>query len=79
MFMFVIILMGLLATGLDQVTAWSAVSATLNNVGPGLGAVAQNYAHIPPESKWILCFSMLLGRVEVFTLLIIFSPEFWKL
>jgi trk system potassium uptake protein TrkH len=78
MFMFVIILMGLLATGLDQVTAWSAVSATLNNVGPGLGAVAQNYASIPSESKWILSFSMLLGRVEVFTLLIIFSPEFWK-
>ncbi len=78
MFMFVLLLMGLLATGIDQISAWSAVSATLNNLGPGLGVVAENYTWISDPAKWILCFSMLLGRVEVFILLIVFTPEFWK-
>lgn len=68
----------LLASGLDFVTAWSAVSATLNNLGPGLGEVVNNYASIPDFSKWVLCFSMILGRLELFTLIVLFVPMFWQ-
>lgn len=75
---FVIMLIGLLATGLDQVTAWTAVGATLNNLGPGLGDVAIHYGDLNDTAKWILCFSMLLGRLEVFTLLVLFTPMFWR-
>ncbi|MCG8613170.1 MAG: TrkH family potassium uptake protein [Pseudomonadales bacterium] len=78
MFMFVFMLIGLLATGLDQVTAWSAVGACINNLGPGLGEVAYHYGDLNDVAKWILCFAMLLGRLEVFTLLILFTPAFWR-
>lgn len=78
MFMFVFMLMGLLATGLDQVTAWSAVGACINNLGPGLGEVAYHYGDLNDPAKWILCVAMLMGRLEVFTLLILLSPAFWK-
>ena len=66
------------ATGADLVTAFSAVTACLNNLGPGLGAVAQNYAGLEPQAKWILTATMLLGRLEIFTLLVLFSPAFWR-
>ncbi len=75
---FVIMLIVLLATGLDQVTAWSAVGATLNNLGPGLGDVSAHYGDLNEPAKWVLCFAMLLGRLEVFTLLVLFTPAFWK-
>ena len=75
---FVIMLIILLGTGLDQVTAWSAVGATLNNLGPGLGQVAAHYGNLNEPAKWVLCFAMLLGRLEVFTLLVLFTPAFWK-
>lgn len=66
------------ATGQDWVTAFSAVAACLNNLGPGLGEVAQNYSSINMPGKWVLCFSMLLGRLELFTLLVLFSAAFWR-
>ena len=66
------------ATGQDWVTAFSAVAACLNNLGPGLGEVAQNYSSINMPGKWVLCFSMLLGRLELFTLLVLFSTAFWR-
>jgi trk system potassium uptake protein TrkH len=75
---FIIMLIALLGTGLDQVTAWSAVGATLNNLGPGLGDVAVHYGDLNETAKWILCFAMLLGRLEVFTLLVLFTPAFWR-
>lgn len=75
---FVVMLIALLATGLDQVTAWSAVGATLNNLGPGLGEVAAHYGGLNPAAKWILCLAMLLGRLEVFTMLVLFTPAFWR-
>jgi trk system potassium uptake protein TrkH len=78
-FAFIVILMLLMATGLDFLTAFSAVAASLNNLGPGLGAVAANYGEISETAKGILCFSMLLGRLEVFTLLVLFTPMFWRL
>ncbi len=75
---FIIMLLLLMAAGLDQVTAFSAVTATLNNLGPGLGEVGANYTSINDFSKWVLCIGMLLGRLEIFTLLVIFTPAFWK-
>jgi len=78
MIVFVVMLIVLLATGLDQVTAWSAVGATLNNLGPGLGDVSAHYGDLNDPAKWVLCFAMLLGRLEVFTLLVLFTPIFWK-
>jgi len=78
LFVFVILLLLLLATGMDQVTAWSAVGASINNLGPGLGDVSIHYGNIPDTAKWILCFAMLMGRLEIFTLLILFTPSFWR-
>ena len=75
---FVVMMLLLMLTGHDQVTAFSAVAATINNLGPGLGDVSANYAILGDLDKWILCFSMLLGRLEVFTLLVLFMPAFWR-
>ena len=69
----------LMATGLDFLTAFSAVAAALNNLGPGLGEVAANYGSINEVAKGLLCFTMLLGRLEIFTLLVLFTPAFWRL
>jgi len=68
----------LMATGLDQETAFSAVAACLNNLGPGLGDVGRNFASINDPAKWILCLAMLLGRLEIFTLLVLITPAFWR-
>ncbi|MEX0615408.1 MAG: potassium transporter TrkG, partial [Methylophaga sp.] len=65
-------------TGLDVVTSFSAVTACLNNLGPGLGEVAANFSNINNTSKWILCVAMLLGRLEIFTLLVVLTPAFWR-
>ncbi|MFK7815431.1 MAG: TrkH family potassium uptake protein [Gammaproteobacteria bacterium] len=75
---FVVMLLLLMASGLDQVTAFSAVAATLNNLGPGLGEVGANYTSINDFSKWVLCLGMLLGRLEIFTLLVVLTPAFWR-
>jgi trk system potassium uptake protein TrkH len=75
---FTIMLLVLLATGLDQVTAFSAVAACLNNLGPGLGEVGFHYGDINSTAKWVLCLAMILGRLEIFTLLVLLSPAFWR-
>jgi trk system potassium uptake protein TrkH len=75
---FTVMLLVLMATGLDQVTAFSAVAACINNLGPGLGDVGANFAHINALAKGVLCFAMLLGRLEVFTLLVLLEPSFWR-
>ena len=77
-FIFYVIVLLLLANNLDYITAWSATAACFNNLGPGLGAVAENYADLNAMSKAILCSGMLLGRLEVFTLLVVLSPTFWR-
>lgn len=66
--------------GLDFTTALGAVATSLGNIGPGIGAVgpSANFAHLPDVGKWFLSFLMLLGRLELFTVLILFSPAFWK-
>lgn len=75
---FVIMLLVLMATGLDQVTAFSAVAACINNLGPGLGGVGQHYGDLGNIAKWVLCVAMLLGRLEIFTILVLLSPAFWR-
>ena len=75
---FVILLLGILISGLDFESAFSAVGACLNNLGPGLGAVSENYSQITSSSKGILAFAMLLGRLEIFTLLVLLTPMFWE-
>ena len=75
---YVLLLLLMLAGGADPVTAFSAVTACLNNLGPGLGEVAQNYATLSDMNKIVLTFAMLLGRLELFTLLVLFTPVFWK-
>ena len=75
---FLMILMFLLSQNNDFLTAFSAVGATLNNLGPGLGAVSENYKDLTDWSKLVLCIAMLLGRLEIFTLLLLFTPAFWR-
>jgi trk system potassium uptake protein TrkH len=75
---FGVMLLAMMATGLDQVTAFSAVAATLNNLGPGLGEVAAGFMTLSDTAKWIAVVGMLLGRLEIFTLLVLISPAFWR-
>ena len=68
------------ALGLDLQSAMGSVAASLGNIGPGIGSVGpvENFSHIPAFGKWFLSFLMVLGRLELFTILVIFSPSFWK-
>lgn len=77
-FAFGSIIMGVL--GLDFMTSIGAVATCLGNIGPGIGTVGpvDNFAHLPALSKWVLSFLMLLGRLELFTVLILFTPYFWR-
>jgi trk system potassium uptake protein TrkH len=75
---FTLMYLALAATGLDLTTAFSAVAASINNLGPGLGEVGAHFADLNSPAKWILCFAMLLGRLEIFTLLVLLSPTFWR-
>ena len=70
----------LLISGMDFITAFSAVLACVNNFGPGLGAVGpnSNYAGLSDFQTWICAFGMLVGRLEIFTVLILFTPHFWR-
>ena len=76
--LFIFLLAALLVTGLDFESAFSAIGACLNNLGPGLGEVSQNYNSISSVGKIILSFAMILGRLEIFTLLILLTPMFWQ-
>jgi len=66
--------------GVDFTTAFSAVAASIGNIGPGLGLVGPigNYAGIPDPGKWLLIWCMLLGRLEIYTVIIFLAPVFWK-
>ncbi|KJS09344.1 MAG: potassium transporter [Gammaproteobacteria bacterium BRH_c0] len=75
---FYMIVLVLMASGLDYVTAWSATAASLNNMGPGLGAVSAHFGDINNFAKWVLSVAMILGRLEIFTVLVLFSPMFWR-
>ena len=75
---FVLMYLLLAATGLDLLTAFSAVAACINNLGPGLAQVGAHYNGLSDAAKWILCVAMLLGRLEIFTLLVLLTPAFWQ-
>jgi trk system potassium uptake protein TrkH len=68
------------AAGVDFTTAIGAVATTIGNTGPGFGSVgpSENFAHLPEVGKWILIWCMLLGRLEIFTVVILFVPEFYR-
>jgi trk system potassium uptake protein TrkH len=78
--LFIMASLAMSALGLDLVTAFSSVAASIGNVGPGLAQVgpACNYMEIPMAGKWILIFCMLLGRLEIYTVIVLFIPEFWR-
>jgi len=80
MFLFIVGIFAMSAMGLDIITSLGAVAATLGNIGPGLGGVGptDNYAYLPDAGKWLLSFFMLAGRLEIFTVIILFSPSFWR-
>ncbi len=75
---FVVIMLGLIALGMDDLSAFSATAATLNNLGPGLGSVSGTFSEVSDGAKWLLILAMLFGRLEVFSLLVLFSPTFWR-
>ncbi|CAA0083307.1 Trk system potassium uptake protein TrkH [BD1-7 clade bacterium] len=75
---YIALVLALQATGMDHVSANSATIAMINNLGPALGTVSANYGHVEESAKWIMCLGMLLGRLEIFTLLVLFTPAFWR-
>jgi len=75
---FVVFMLLLMADGLDQTSAFGAVAACMNNLGPGLGKVATSFAGVSSFSQWLMGFAMLLGRLEIFTMLVLLSPAFWR-
>ncbi|UDG81784.1 Trk system potassium uptake protein TrkH [Candidatus Profftia lariciata] len=75
---FVISMLTIIATGVDDFSAFTIIVATLNNLGPGLGIVADNFSTINHTAKWVLVITMLFGRLEVFTLLVLFTSTFWR-
>jgi len=76
------ILAGILlaSMGIDMMTAFGAIAACIGNIGPGFGSVGptENFSHMPVMGKWLLAWCMLLGRLEIYTVIILFVPEFWK-
>jgi len=75
---FIVMALLLAASGLDLLTSFSAVAACMNNLGPGLGDVGSYYGDINDPAKWVLCFAMILGRLEIFTVLVLLTPAFWR-
>lgn len=75
---YVILLLLLLAAGMDEVSAFAAVAACINNLGPGLGEVAANFATVDAFSLWVCALAMLLGRLEIFAFLVLLTPAFWR-
>ena len=67
----------LMVSDLDIKSAFAAVAACLNNLGPGLGEVANHYASLNAPTKWLLILAMVLGRLEIFTLLVLLAPRYW--
>jgi len=75
---FAVLMVVLMLDGVDQVTAFGAVSTTLNNLGPALGDVAITFTSVSDHSTLLMAFSMLLGRLEIFTFLVLLTPAFWR-
>ncbi len=75
---YLILVLLLSADGMDLLTAFSAAAACLNNLGPGLGQVAIHFQALSDFSTWLMSFAMLVGRLEIFTILVLFTPQFWQ-
>ena len=79
--MFAAIALGLGAIGLDFITAVSGAATAICNVGPALGEIigpTGNFAALPDAAKWVLSFGMMLGRLELFTVMVMLAPSFWR-
>jgi trk system potassium uptake protein TrkH len=77
----IILMLGLLLTGLDFKTALSGAATAVANVGPGVGDIigpSGNFSSLPDAAKWMLCVGMILGRLEIMTILVLFMPTYWK-
>ncbi len=75
---FSVMMLAVMATGIDHVTAFAAVTTCINNMGPGLGDVTSNFVTVNPVAKWVLTATMLLGRLEIFTALVLLMPRYWR-
>jgi trk system potassium uptake protein len=75
---YLVMTLTLAALGVDIITAFSAVAACINNMGPGLGLVAAHFAALDDAAVWVCSFAMILGRLEVFTVLVLLTPAFWQ-
>jgi trk system potassium uptake protein TrkH len=78
--LFIVASLYMAALGLDMLSAFSSVAASIGNIGPGLGLVGpvKNYLEIPLIGKWILIFCMLLGRLEIYTAIVLVMPAYWR-
>lgn len=76
--LFATLVLLMLAFGMDFDTAFSAVATCINNLGPGLGDVAANFQSVSAGAKWVLAVTMIVGRLEVFTVLVLLTPTYWK-
>jgi trk system potassium uptake protein TrkH len=76
--LFCLFLFILMSCGLDFLSAFGAVISSIANVGPGLGSVFWDYADLNDLAKWTLSFSMLVGRLEIFAVMVILTPAFWR-
>jgi len=75
---FVVLMLLMMMCGLDQLSAFSAVATCMNNLGPGLGEVSQTFAHVSSGAKLVAVLAMLIGRLEIFTVLVLLHPAFWR-
>tara|TARA_B100001093_G_scaffold515478_1_gene591887 strand:- start:3352 stop:4743 length:1392 start_codon:yes stop_codon:yes gene_type:complete len=78
MFLFCFLILLLLATGMNLKTAFGALVVCIANTGASIGDVAQGFSHLHASEKWLLIFAMFLGRLEIFTVLVLFSPSYWR-
>ena len=76
--LFALLFLALIATGLDEVTAMSAVATAINNLGPGLNEIGSNVTSLTDTAKWLMVVAMIVGRLELFTVLVIFTPAVWR-
>jgi trk system potassium uptake protein TrkH len=77
-FVFVILMLTVIFFGLDQVSAFSAIATCINNLGPGLGVVTSNFASVSDPVKFVCAFACILGRLEVLTIFVLFTPSYWR-
>ncbi len=78
---FIVLSLGVASTGVDWITAFSSAGTALANVGPALGeqvGLSGNFSGLTNSAKWMLSFGMLIGRLELFSVLVLFSPTFWR-